>query len=293
MAAAVATTRGRVSRSRLVHLKQTLLYLLWLLACLIISVVFLGPVLWMFFTAFKPLAEIRTWPPQILPENWTLENFTRAWTAMPWPRMFFNSVFLATTITVGHLFVSSLAAFAFALLRVPFKHILFMLVLATMIVPEQVDLIPRFLMMTRWGLVNTYVPVILLALVSGFAIFLYRQFIQSLPSELFDAARVDGAGFFRIYWSIVMPLAWPATATLFIFTFLGHWNSFLYPLIYLQDPRLHTVQLGLAFFSYTQAGIPIGPLMAASVFVALPPIIVYLLFQRYFMQGVIMSGVKG
>lgn len=247
----------------------------------------------MLFTAFKPLEEIRVWPPRILPDNWTFENFITAWSAMNWPRMFLNSTFLTMTITVGHLFFSSLAAFAFARLRFPFKNTVFMLVLATMIVPEQVDLIPRFLMMANWGLVNTYVPVILLALVHGFAIFLYRQFFQALPQDLFDAARVDGASFFRMYRSIAMPLAWPATATLFIFTFLTHWNAFLYPLIYLNSERLFTVQLGLAFFSYTQAGIPVGPLMAASVFVALPTIFVYIIFQRYFVRGIVMTGVKG
>jgi multiple sugar transport system permease protein len=273
--------------------RQTTLFIIWLVVCLTISVIYLGPVLWMFFTAFKPLEEIRVWPPRLFPENWTFDNFSQAWTATPWPRMFLNSVFLATTITSLHLFFSSLAAFAFAWLPVPRKNLLFMLVLATMIVPEQVDLIPRFLMMSSWGLVNSFAPVIILALVHGFTIFLYRQFFQSLPKELFDAARVDGAGVFRIYWSIAMPLAWPATATLFIFTFLGHWNAFLYPLIYLQDPELFTVQLGLAFFSYTQVGIPIGPMMAASVFVALPPIVVYIIFQRHFMRGVVMSGVKG
>jgi multiple sugar transport system permease protein len=273
--------------------KRTLYFALWLAVCLLISIIFLGPVLWMFFTSFKPLEEIRLWPPQLFPNNWTLENFITAWTSTPWPRMFFNSIFLATTITVGHLFFSSLAAYAFAWLEFPFKNVIFMLVLATMIVPEQVDLIPRFLMMTNWRLTNSFFPVIILALVHGFTIFLYRQFFQALPRDLFDAARVDGANVLRIYRSIVMPLAWPATATLFIFTFLGHWNAFLYPLIYLNSPELFTVQLGLAFFSYTQTGIPIGPLMAASVYIALPPIIIYVIFQRHFMQGIVMTGVKG
>lgn len=289
----VMTIASAEHQRRLARRKQMVFFLIWLVTCLAISVIYLGPVVWMFFTAFKPLQEIRVWPPQLFPDNWTIGNFVQAWTAMSWPRMFFNSVFLAMTITVSHLFFCSLAAFAFARLRFPLKNVIFLLVLATMIVPEQVDLIPRFLMMSQWGLVNTYVPVILLALVHGFTIFLYRQFFQSLPQELFDAARVDGAGFFRIYRSLAMPLAWPATATLFIFTFLNHWNAFLYPLIYLQDESLYTVQLGLAFFSYTQAGLPIGPLMAASVFVALPPIVVYIIFQRHFARGVVMSGVKG
>ena len=283
----------RHSEIKRIQSKRMLFFLLWLAACLLISVIYVGPILWMLLTAFKPLAEIRTWPPQLLPQNWTLENFERAWVAMHWPRLFLNSAFLATTITVVNLTISSLAAFAFACLRFPYKHVIFLIVLATMIVPEQVDLIPRFLMMSQWGLVNTYVPLILLAAVHGFNIFLYRQFFQSLPQEYFDAARVDGASLFRIYRSIVMPLSWPATATLFIFSFLGHWNAFLYPLIYLQNRELWTVQLGLAFFSYTQAGIPIGPMMAASAFVALPPVIVYIIFQRYFMRGVVMSGVKG
>ncbi|NOK78993.1 MAG: ABC-type glycerol-3-phosphate transport system, permease component [Chloroflexi bacterium AL-N5] len=288
MAVTVSSTRGLSKKQR-----RFLFFILWLFTCILVSVIFLGPVLWMFFTAFKPLEEIRTWPPRLLPENWTVQNFVTAWTAQNWTRMFFNTMFLATTITVLHLFVSSVAAFAFAWLKVPFKQVIFLLVLATMIVPEQVDLIPRFLMMVSWGLTNSFIPLILLALVHGFTIFLYRQFFQSLPQELYDAALVDGASVWRFYWSIAMPLAWPATATLFIFTFLGHWNAFLYPLIYLNDRSLHTVQLGLAFFSATQAGIPIGPLMAASVFIALPPIFVYIIFQRHFMQGIIMSGVKG
>lgn len=268
-------------------------YIIWLIGCLMISIIFLGPVLWMFFTAFKPLEEIRLWPPQMFPNNWTVDNFVNAWNSTPWLRLFFNSVFIATTTTVLHLLFCSMAAFAFAWLKFPFKNIIFMLVLATMIVPQQVDLIPRFLMMSDWGLTNSFTPVILLALVHGFTIFLYRQFFQALPSDLIDAAQVDGAGTFRIYRSIVMPLAWPATATLFIFQFLAYWNAFLYPLIYLNDTELFTVQLGLAFFSYTQSGIPIGPLMAASVYIALPPIIVYIMFQRHFMQGIVLSGVKG
>lgn len=283
------TTTGNISKRR----RTTLAFILWLIACLIVSVIFVGPVLWMAFTAFKPLAEIRSWPPRLLPVEWTLANFQTAWSAMNWPRMFGNSLILASTITVLHLFFSSLAAFAFAWLKLPFKNLLFILVIATMIVPEQVDLIPRFLMMARWGLTNSFIPLIVLALVHGFTIFLYRQFFQALPQELFDAAKVDGASTWRIYWNIAMPLAWPATATLFILTFLMHWNAFLYPLIYLNNRSLWTVQLGLAFFSTTQAGIPIGPLMAASCFIAIPPIIIYIIFQRYFMQGIVMSGVKG
>lgn len=283
------TSTGNISKRR----RTTVAFILWLIACLIVSVIFVGPVLWMAFTAFKPLAEIRSWPPRLLPVEWTLANFQTAWGAMNWPRMFGNSLILASTITVLHLFFSSLAAFAFAWLKLPFKNLLFILVIATMIVPEQVDLIPRFLMMARWGLTNSFIPLIVLALVHGFTIFLYRQFFQALPQELFDAAKVDGASTWRIYWNIAMPLAWPATATLFILTFLMHWNAFLYPLIYLNNRSLWTVQLGLAFFSTTQAGIPIGPLMAASCFIAIPPIIIYIIFQRYFMQGIVMSGVKG
>lgn len=162
-------------------LKRTVFFILWLVACLTISAVYIGPVLWMLLTAFKPLPEIRAWPPQLLPQNWTIENFERAWVAMYWPRLFFNSALLATTITVLNLTVSSLATFAFACLRFPYKNIVFMLVLATMIVPEQVDLIPRFLMMNQWGLVNTYVPLILLAAVHAFNIFLYRQFFGAHP----------------------------------------------------------------------------------------------------------------
>lgn len=278
---------------RAIKSRFTISFALWLVVCLFVSIIFLGPVLWMFFTAFKPLEEIRLWPPQMFPNDWTLDNFVNAWTSTPWPRFFFNSVFLATTVTSLHLLFSSMAAFAFAWLKFPFKNIIFMLVLATMIVPQQVDLIPRFLMMSDWGLTNSFIPVILLALVHGFTIFLYRQFFQALPRDLIDAAQVDGASTLRIYRSIVMPLAWPATATLFIFTFLAQWNAFLYPLIYLNDPELFTVQLGLAFFSYTQPGIPIGPLMAASVYIAVPPIIVYVIFQRHFMQGIVLSGVKG
>jgi ABC-type glycerol-3-phosphate transport system permease component len=293
MSDAIAISPLVQQHRRAAQRKRFVFFLIWLAICLVITIIFLGPVLWMFFTAFKPLQEIRTWPPQILPDNWTVENFVVAWTSSNWPRMFLNSAFVTFTIAGLHLFFSSLAGFAFAWLTFPFKHAIFMLVLATMIVPEQVDLIPRFLMMAQWRLTNSFAPLIILALVHGFSIFLYRQFFQALPQDLFDAAKVDGASVFRIYRSIAMPLAWPATATLFIFQFLAHWNAFLYPLIYLNSPELFTVQLGLAFFSYTQAGIPIGPLMAASTFIALPPIIIYIIFQRYFVRGIVMSGVKG
>lgn len=277
---------------RIVQLRRVGLFLLWLVTCSLITVVFLGPILWMVFTAFKPLAEIRSWPPTFMPTTWTLENFERAWSIMNWPRLFFNSFFITMSATIGILFFSSLAAFAFARMHFPLKTVIFLIVLATMIVPEQVDLIPRFLMMAEWGLVGSYTPVILLALVHAFHIFLYRQFFQSLPQELFDAAKVDGAGYFRMYWSIAMPLAWPATAALFIFSFLLRWNDFLYPLIYLTREELYTVQLGLAFFQ-TEAAVPVGPLMAASIFVAFPTILVYIIFQRHFVRGIVMTGVKG
>jgi len=269
------------------------MYVLWLVTCIIVTVIFVGPVFWMIRTSFMHPVEIREWPPRLFPSQITFENYQNAWALMNWPRLFYNSILVTVTATVGLLFLSSLAAFAFAYLRFPFKNFLFItLVLATMIVPMQVDLIPRFLMMARWGLVGTYIPVILLALVHGFQIFLYRQFFQGLPKDLFDAAKVDGAGYFRMYWKIAMPLAWPATATLFIFSFLLRWNDFLYPLIYLTERRLYTVQLGLAFFQ-REAALPVGPLMAASTYVALPTIVVFLIFQRYFVKGIVMTGMKG
>jgi len=280
------------NEARTILRKKNVSYVGWLVIWLIFTVFFIGPFVWMILTAVKPTTEILTWPPTWWPSQFTAVHFQRAWQAMNWPRMFWNSTFIATTSTIGILFFTSLAAFAFARLRFPLKNLLFLMVLATMIVPTQVDLIPRFLMMNRWRLVGSAAPIILLSLVHAFHTFFYRQFFQSLPQDLFDSARIDGASFFRCYWMIAMPLSGPVTAALVIFTFLIRWNEFLYPLIYLHRKEVWTVQLGLAMFQ-TQAMMRYGPLMAASAFVCIPTLLVYLVFQRHFVRGIVMTGIKG
>jgi multiple sugar transport system permease protein len=272
--------------------KSAAFYILWLGVCLLFTLFFVGPFIWMIVTSFKVPREIVRFPPTFIPKVVTFDNYRKMWAEMEWVGMFWNSIWITAVTMALMLFFNSLAAFAFAKMRFPMKEVLFLYLVAGMIVPLQVDLIPRFHMMIRWKLMGTFVPVILLAVAQGMHIFMLRQFIRSIPDSLFDAAKIDGMGFFRSYWQIALPLAKPALITLGIFTFLFVYNAYLYPLIYLAKPEQYTIQLGLALL---QARLPkqYGPIMAGSTMVAMPTLVVYLIFQRYFVRGIVMSGLKG
>lgn len=264
------------------------------------------PFLWMISTSLKPEPEIFRFPPVWLPSVWKWDNYAKAMTAAPFERYFLNTVIYAVGITATNLLFCSMAAYAFARLRFPGRNLLFILVLGTMMIPAQVTMVPVFIMLKRWpllggndvlgagghGLLNTYTGLILPGAVGAFGIFLLRQFFMTLPRELEDAARIDGCSEAGIYWRIILPLSKPAMATLGIFTFTAAWNEFLWPLLIMSKDSMKTLQVGLQVFQ-TQYTTTWDLLMAGTVVVTIPVLIIFLFGQRYFTRGIALSGMKG
>jgi multiple sugar transport system permease protein len=284
------------------------------------AILFVAPFAWMVSASFQPMGDIFSWPPQWIPKNPTLHGYetffgldadTRSLdeeiqAATPWWRWFANSAFVASSITVLQLFFNSLAAYVFAKRQFPGRNLIFLLFLATMMVPGQVTLIPNYLVLKHiplfggndifgeggHGWLDSYYGLILPGAVSAFGIFLLRQYMASIPDSLIEAARIDGAGQFRIFWQIVLPLSSPALAATAIFTFTYAWEDFFWPLIIVSDPDHFTVPLGLALF-VVKNRTAWDLLMAGSVIATLPMIVVFMFFQRRFIQGISLSGLKG
>lgn len=267
------------------------------LVLLMATAVAVMPFVWMILTAFKTPPEVFAWPPSILPKTWTLQNFQAAWATGNFPRLFANSMVVAFAATILNLLFDSMAAFAFARMRFPGKDLLFGLVLATMMLPAVVTIIPLFLIVKglpapgAGGWLNTYAGIVAPGAATAFGIFLFRQYFQTIPHEIDEAATLDGASIWRIYWQFVMPLAKPAVVTVAIFTFVFQWNDFLWPLVAATDADMYTVQVGLSYFT-TEHGIDWPLLMAASVIVTLPVLMLYFFLQKYFIGGITMGGVK-
>ncbi len=258
------------------------------------SLLFLLPFIWSFSTSLKAESEVFAFPPQFIPETLQWRNYPDALTAVPFGRYALNTLGLAAARIIGNVLSFSLVAFAFARLRWKGRDTLFFVVLATMMIPAEVTLIPQYLIFAEIGWVNTYLPLTVPAFFadSAFFVFLLRQFFLTLPRELDDAARVDGASYFQVYWRIILPLSKPALITIGIFTFQNSWNAFFGPLIYLQDRSLYTVSLGLSRFQeefYTEWTL----LMAAAVSIMIPTILVFFLLQRRFVEGMTFTGIKG
>ena len=272
--------------------RRRLDYLVWFLICMLFLIFFVGPFVWMITTSFKEPADIVRFPPRFLPERWVTANYATMWDELNWVPMFVNSFWITGVSVYLLVMVSALGGFAFAKLRWPLRTFCFLLIVAGLIVPTEVDLIPRFLMMTSWGLTGTYVPVILLIIGQGFQTFMIRQFIGTIPDDYFDAAKVDGMGYLWMFVKIVLPLAKAGVITMAIFSTFMVWNQYVYPLIYLTKPHQFTLQLGLGLLQQRLVG-QFGPLMAAATMVSLPTLIIYLLFQRRLTSGIAMTGVKG
>jgi multiple sugar transport system permease protein len=232
-------------------------------------------------------------PPTWLPENATLDNFQRLFANLDFPQFFFNSIVVAVAVTVGNLIFSPMVGYALAKLRFKGKNAILVLVLATLMLPGAATLIPVFVLMSSLGLVNTYPGLILPFLAGPFGVFLTRQFFAGLPDELLEAARIDGAGEFRIFWTIAMPLAGPVLATLGILTFLGSWNSFLYPLVMAQREEMYTLPVALATFATGQHQADHGMLMAGAVVLVVPVLILFIVMQRWITEGISTTGLKG
>lgn len=261
-----------------------------------LALMMMAPFLWMLLTSLKTQQEAFQYPPTLLPERPQWSNYTQLFTQVPFARYFLNTTIVTAAVVVGQVLISSLAAYAFARLKFMGRDTIFLFYLATMMVPFQITLIPLYLLVFQLGWVNTYWGLIAPGLSSAYGIFLLRQAFLTLPEELSDAARIDGASEFGIYWRIFLPLNGPALATLGVFAFLGTWTDLLWPLLIVRDERLRTLELGLAYFNsavpqFVQPNWPL--LMAAAVVVMLPIIVVYLFTQRYFVEGIAISGVKG
>ena len=255
--------------------------------------VFLLPFLWMLSTSLKPDAQLFAYPPIWIPNPLQWANYPKTVTYVPFFLYLRNTLIISLSSMVGVVISSALAAYSLARIRWPGRQILFLLTIATLMLPFQVTLIPVFLVFKNLGWVGDFRPLILPQFFGyAYYIFLMRQFFMSIPQELSEAAYIDGANEWRIFWSVILPLAKPALATVAVFQFIRSWTDYLNPLIYLNDQSLYTLQLGLQQYS-SQYGREWGLLMAAAVLITLPPIVIFFLTQRTFVQGVTLTGIKG
>jgi multiple sugar transport system permease protein len=261
------------------------------------AIVMFVPFTWSIITSFKTLPDATNMT--FIPQPFTFAGWDYAINELqpPLPVLFLNSTGLATVVTVTNLALGSIAGYAFARLRFPGRETLFLVVLATLMIPDQLRLVPVYLMMNGLGLtrgVGQYVAVMVVMAIAGASIFLMRQYFLSIPVDLEEAARIDGAGFFTTFWRVMLPLAGPALAAVAILQFQGTWNSFFWPVVFLQSADHYTLPIGLLFFRFS-GGFSTNwpPLMAVVVMATIPILILYVFFQRYFVEGVAASGVKG
>ncbi len=248
------------------------------------------PFFWMLATSIKPQRESVDFPPSILPQDPTFEFYVRLFTELDFARYLGNTVIVVLFGFVG-LFLMAMAGYAFAKFDFRGRRWMFFLVLATMMIPIQVTMIPTYLILNGMKLTNTLLGIALPTLVTGFSIFLFRQFMSTIPTEMLEAARIDGAGEFRIFLQIVLPMSGPILAVQVVLTFIGGWNSFLWPLIIASDQKLYTLSVGLALLNQQLAVNPSLQMAAASVMVV-PILLVFVIFQRYVIQGFALSGLK-
>ena len=250
------------------------------------------PFVWMILGSFKGQGELLRVPPTWLPESPSLNNYRDLFSKQSFLRYFVNSTVVAVAVTFGNLLFCSMLGYALAKLEFRGKRLVFGLVMGTLMVPGMVTFVPLFVMVANLGLVDSYPGLILPFLVTPFGVFLMRQFMTTLPDDLLDAGRVDGAGELRIFRQIILPLCGPALATLGILSFLGSWNSFLWPLVVAQTQEHYTLPVALALFSTGQNVTNYGLLLAGATVVVLPILIVFLIFQRRFIEGIATTGIK-
>ncbi len=284
------STREAVMESarRRQQMARVLLYALLIIG----AVLALLPMVWMLSASLMPTGEASTFPPRFFPSAPTLEHYRDLFTRLDLGRNLLNSIFVSFVVTFASLFINSMAGYAFAKLRFRGRDRVFRFLSMGLVLPVQVAMLPLFLLLKNMGLINTYWGVIIPGLASIFGIFLVRQYALSIPDEMLDAARVDGASEFRIFWSIVVPGIMPILATLSIWTFLATWNDFMWPLIVLSDASHYTLPVALANLSGEHVQ-DTELMMAGSVLTVIPVMLVFLFLQRYYIQGVMAGSVKG
>lgn len=281
----VVTNRHRLANL----LGKVVLYAILMAGAVLVTI----PFIWMVSSSLKPQAQLVAFPPIWIPDPILWQNYPKALTALPFARFIANTLIIAVGATLGTLVSSSMGAYAFARLRWRFRDTVFFLLLLTIMLPGQITMIPRFVLFSKLGWVNTYLPLIVPAwFANPFFVFLIRQFFMGLPPELDDAARIDGAGVFGIYWRIMLPLSKPVLATVALFSVQHHWNAFIGPLIYLHDLEKFTAAIGLRYF-VTDTQVYYSLQMAASAAFTIPIIVLFFVGQRYFIQGIVFTGVKG
>lgn len=278
-------------KSSQILIQQIITYVILFVGLLIV----LFPLFWMFSTSLKTQDEVFLFPPRWLPEKPIWSNFYDALTFMPFGRYFLNTCEITFSCVVATVLSASFVAYGFARLRSRLRDPLFILVLSTMMLPPQVTMIPIFILFKLLGWVDTFKPLIIPSFFGGgaFYIFLLRQFFMSIPREMDDSAKIDGCGFLGIYWHILLPQSKPALATVALFTFTAHWNDLMGPLIYLNSYEKFTFALGLSNFTAMYGATPWNLLMAASLVFVLPCLIIYFFAQNYFIQGIVVTGLKG
>jgi ABC-type glycerol-3-phosphate transport system permease component len=297
-----ASSRTGLAQSRSVRdgVRKAIAYLL----LLAFSVPFIVPIFWVLSTSLKTPEQVYVSPPQWIPDPVRWQNFVEAWNVAPFGRFLVNTLITTIIPMGGEVFVSAMVAYSFARVRWPGRDQVFALCVAVMLLPGIITFIPTYIMYSKLKWINTFLPFVVPAYFgSAFYIFMFRQFMLTLPQGLEDAARIDGAGTFQTFVQIILPLLRPALATVAIFSFLNHWNDFFGPMIYLQRPHLKTLMLGLAYFESMMTGTGGGYsvvrstrfhlLMAITLIIDLPCILVFLLLQKYFVRDIVFSGLKG
>lgn len=288
-----SAVRG-VRRQRMVG--RALLYLIAIGA----SILFMIPFVWTVFSSLKTPSELYMFPPKWLPAEPRFSNYAEVFNVAPYARWLWNSVFVAVVGTFGSVLSAALVGYSFARFRYPGRDLIFMLTLSTLMLPIEVTLIPLYLLFNKIGWLDSYLPLIVPGYFGGgaFLIFLMRQFFMTIPVDLDEAARIDGAGYLRIFWRIILPLSVPALATAAIITFIADWNAFLFPYIILNTKEKFTVGIGIKYFQTIASNIDsMEPrenlLMAAGIMMTAPIILLFFTAQRYFVKGIVMSGIKG
>jgi multiple sugar transport system permease protein len=286
-------------------MKKKVLNVLWYVGAIGIAMVTVFPFLWMISTSLKPEGEIYSNSLSLISENYSLNNYKKVFDTIPFFRYFINSLILAVSGAATNIFFGALAGYSFAKLKFRGRKISFSLLLSSMMIPGIVTMIPQFLVLKYFpfvggndifgqggsGFINHYSAIILPGAVGAFAVFFMKQFFETLPDDLAEAARVDGCGEFRIFWQIYLPLIKPAAITLGIMTFQSGWNSFMWPMIVLNSKEMMTIQVGLSVFQY-QYNTSYGPLMAGTVIATLPTILIFVFAQKYYVRGIALTGDK-
>ena len=264
----------------------------FLIVLAVATLIYIGPFLFSISISFNADKNVFEWPIKLFPETFTLDNYKNVWNELPFGKWLFNSVLVTTIQTITNVFFSALAGFAFARLEFKGRKLIFGLLLSSLMIPGIILLVPKFIILNEFRLINSYAGLIIPGLVSVTNIFLMKQFFETIPKDLEQAALIDGCSYFRIFWQVFLPISKPALAAVAIYTFQGSWNEFLWPVIVTYTENMYTLPLGMASLR-TELMTDWPLLMAGTILISLPTLAIFIIFQRYFVQGVASSGLKG